>query len=120
MTKKRGAARGELSDLHMMLAKYFKGRLQDAMPDEDGNVEVTEFDEEGNPIGTFKMPLSSAEIGNIITFLKHNDITAEPDDEALSELKDEFKADLERKRADKAASVIHATADDAERASWLN
>lgn len=106
MTKK-SATVAALEQLHADTARYLSARLADSTSDSD--------DEDD-----FKLPLATGEVANIIAFLKHNNISAAPDAEEITELADEFKGDLEAQRIAKAAELLAATDEDLERASWLN
>lgn len=115
--KKRAASTGELNDLHKMIAIYFKERIKGAMPSDDSKQVLNE---DGEYEDEFVIPLSSAEIGNMVTFLKHNNISAEPDDETLSDLKGEFSDDYELRRAQKAEAIAAISVEDQERSDWLH
>lgn len=121
MSKKRGAAsERELGELHAMVARYFKHRLQECDPEREFTEEEMEYnDETGELDKPFVMPMASTEIGNILAFLKHNDITAEPDDETLADLRDEFTEDFELKREKKAQAILARTEEEAEQANWI-
>ena len=58
-----------------------------------------------------KYPLAAADKSVIVKFLKDNDITADVDDEAMSELKDAFHDDLAKRRAAR-AKILQDTVDD--------
>lgn len=103
---KQSASVSALEELHSALAQYFKSRLTDSMADPE--------DEDD-----FKLPLATGEVANMVTFLKHNDISAAPADEALSELKDEFAKDLEAQRIAKAESLLKPADEDSEVYEWL-
>lgn len=115
--KKRAASVGELGDLHKMVAVYLTHRIKESMPDAEEELEYNE--ETGEYEKPFKMPLSSAELGNAITFLKHNDISAEPDDESLAGLKDEFTDDFELRRKAKAEKILTMSKEETEQQNWI-
>lgn len=103
---KKSASVTALEELHAAMAVYFKSRLEDS---------TTASDDEDD----FKLPLATGEVANIIAFLKHNNISAAPDNEELTELSDEFASDFEAQRIAKAAKLLEATEEDSEIYSWL-
>lgn len=118
--KKRAASMGELGDLHKMVAVYLKNRIQESMPNREfSEDELVYNDETGEYEKPFIMPLSSAELGNAITFLRNNEVTAEPDDETLADLRDEFSEDFKLKREKKAQAILARTEEEAEQANWI-
>lgn len=118
--KKRAASAGELGDLHKMVAVYFKHRLQECDPNRKFSEDEMEYDEEtGEYVKPFVMPLQGTELGHIIAFLRNNEITAEPDDESLADLKDEFASDYQLKRERAAQAILARTEDEAEQANWI-
>lgn len=111
---KRSASTSALEELHAAMAGYLKGRLQESTASQE-----VEYDEDGNELDNFVLPLATGEVANIIMFLKHNNISAAPDAEVISELSDEFSADLEAQRIAKAEGLLAATDVDAEMYEWL-
>lgn len=119
MSKRRAASSGELGDLHKMVAIYLKNRIREADPNRVFTEDEMIENEDGELEKPFVMPLSSAELGNAITFLRNNDITCEPDDETLSDLKDEFSEDFKLKRDKAAQSLLELSVEETEQAGWL-
>lgn len=120
MAKKKAASSSELGELHNMIAKYFKNRLIESDPNREFSEDEMELDEEtGEYVKPFVMPMQGTEIGHIINFLNHNKITAEPDDESLSDLRDEFSEDFKLKREKKAQAILARTDEEAEQATWI-
>lgn len=117
--KKRAATSGELGDLHKMVAVYFKHRLIECDPNREFSEDELEVGEDGALEKPFVMPMSTAELGVIVNFLAKNDITCEPDDETLSELRDEFTDDFELKRQKKQEAILARTEEEAEQATWI-
>lgn len=103
---KKSASVSALEELHKDIALYLSSRLKDSTSNPD--------DEDD-----FRMPLATGEVTNIIAFLKMNNISAAPDTEEISELNDEFAADLEAQRIAIAANLLVASEEDIEKASWL-
>lgn len=104
---KKSASVSELESLHGAVAKYFRQRLEEStadMEDEDD----------------FRVPLATGEVANIVSFLKHNNIVAAPDDDTLSALGDEFANDLEAQRIAKAEGMISMTDEEMERQDWFH
>lgn len=112
---KRSASTSALEELHAAMAGYLKGRLQESTASQE-----VEYDEDGNEIEDFVLPLATGEVANIITFLKHNDISAAPDDEKLEDLANEFKGDLEAQRIAKANNLLSQSDEELERQDWLH
>lgn len=52
------------------------------------------------------IPMSAADKAVIVKFLKDNNVTAEPDEERVQELRDEFKDDLEARREAKRKHIL--------------
>lgn len=99
-TKKKGGAKvSALERLHEAVAEYMIERLESS--------QATEDDE-------FAIPLASGEVANIINFLKHNNISASPDDDTLSRLNSEFTNNQEfiAARAARAESITKSAGDD--------
>lgn len=103
---KKSASVGALEELHGDIAKYLSSRVRDSTTDPDD-------------ADDFKLPMATGEVANIIAFLKMNNISAAPDTEVVSELADEFAADLEAQRIAIAANLFKASDEDIEKASWL-
>ena len=112
---KRSATVSALEELHAATARYLQGRLEDSTA-----VSEPQFDEDGNEIDDFVLPLATGEVANIIAFLKHNNISAAPDEETISGLAEEFKGDIEAQRIAKANNLLHASDEELERSSWLH
>lgn len=100
---RKSASVSKLNILHEMLADYFIERLQSSKPDPDA---PPEYDEDGNELPPFCIPLNAAEIGVMVTFLKNNEITASPEVEYMAEMASEFKEDLAEARRTKNAEAI--------------
>lgn len=111
---KKSASITALEELHAATARYLSGRLSESTASQE-----IEYDEDGNEVDNFVLPLATGEVANIIAFLKHNNISAAPDDETISDLEDEFAADLEAQRIAKAANLLQASDEDVEKASWM-
>ena len=107
MSRKKSASVAELEALHAATARYLKGRLEDS---------TRQSEDEDD----FVLPLATGEVANIIAFLKHNNISAAPDAEEVSVLKQEFANDLEAQRIAKAEGLLRASDEDLERAAWLS
>jgi hypothetical protein len=102
-TKKKGGAKvSALERLHEAVAEYMIDRLESSQ-------RVDEDDEDD-----FAIPLASGEVANIINFLKHNNITASPDDDKLAKLNSAFKDNDEFKklRDERAAAIVNKAGDD--------
>lgn len=103
---KKSASVAALEELHYSLAVYFRERLADTAVDPD--------DEDA-----FKLPLATGEVTNMIAFLKHNNISAAPDNAEISALSTEFAEDLEAQRIAKAEKLLEAADADSELYDWL-
>jgi hypothetical protein len=87
------ASADALAELHGAIAETLKKAINAPLFDKDGNkIENTEG-----------LGASAAVLGAAITFLKNNDITADP---AKNAALDELKADLEKRRRDSKASLL--------------
>ena len=82
----KGAKASKLAELHEMLAEMF---MED----------IRICKEEG-------IPMSAADKGVIVTFLKNNNITADVDDSEMQTLKQEFEDELKAKRQARAAELL--------------
>jgi hypothetical protein len=82
----KGAKASKLAELHEMLAEMFMGDIRICK-------------EEG-------IPMSAADKGVIVTFLKNNNITADVDDSEMQTLKQEFEDELKAKRQARAAELL--------------
>lgn len=103
----KSASVTSLEHLHAATAEYLSQRLQDS-------TRATDDPDE------FVLPLATGEVANILAFLKHNNITAAPDDVAIKGLADEFKSDLAAQRTAKAHKLYEATDEELEQAGWLH
>lgn len=112
---KKSASVSALEELHEAVAVYLKSRLEAST----ASTEI-EYDEDGNEVEDFVLPLATGEVANIITFLKHNNISAAPDDEKLEDLANEFKGDLEAQRIAKANNLLSCSDEELERQEWLH
>lgn len=101
--KKGGASVSKLEMLHEYLTDYFIERLRSSKPDPNAE---PDYDEEGNELEPFFIPLNAAEIGVIVTFLKNNEITASPAVAHMAELASEFKDDIAEARRTRNAEAI--------------
>lgn len=86
------AKNSKLGQLHEMLADMFME-----------NIRICK--EEG-------IPMSAADMGVIVTFLKNNNITSDVDDTQMADLKSEFNDELKRAREAKAASLLSSVDDE--------
>lgn len=82
----KGAKASKLAELHEMLAEMFMDDIRICK-------------EEG-------IPMSAADKGVIVTFLKNNNITADVDDQEMQTLKQEFEDELKAKRQARAAELL--------------
>lgn len=82
----KGAKASKLAELHEMLAEMF---MED----------IRICKEEG-------IPMSAADKGVIVTFLKNNNITADVDDVGMQTIKQEFEDELRSKREARAAKLL--------------
>lgn len=112
---KKSASVTALEELHGAVAVYLKSRIEAST----ASTEI-EYDEDGNEIEDFVLPLATGEVANIITFLKHNNISATPDDEKIEGLAREFEGDLEAQRIAKANNLLTLSDEDLERQAWLH
>lgn len=112
---KKSASVSALEELHAATARYLKGRLEDSTA-----VTEPQYDEDGNEIDDFVLPLATGEVANIIAFLKHNNISAAPDTTEVAALSAEFKGDIEAQRIAKENALFDATPEELERSSWLH
>lgn len=104
---KKSASISALEELHAATAQYLKSRLEDS---------TSSTDDEDD----FRLPLATGEVANIIAFLKHNNISAAPDDEKLEDLAREFEGDLEAQRIAKANNLLSQSDEELERQAWLH
>lgn len=58
------------------------------------------------------IPMSAADMGVMVTFLKNNNITADITDEKIQTLKEEFNDELRLARAKKAEELLQKTGTD--------
>ena len=82
----KGAKASKLAELHEMLAEMF---MED----------IRICKEEG-------IPMSAADKGVIVTFLKNNNITADVGDTEMQTLKQEFEDELRAKRQARAEALL--------------
>lgn len=97
------ASVSKLNLVHELLAEYFIERLQSSKPDPNA---PKEFDEEGNELAPFFIPLNAAELGVMVAFLKNNDVTATPDTEEMREIAMAFKDEIAEARRTQSAKDI--------------
>ncbi|AGZ17283.1 putative DNA maturase A [Proteus phage PM16] len=88
----KAATKSRLADLHRKFTEALINELKEA--------------EEG------EYPLAAADKSVIAKFLKDNEITASADEGEMLELKDEFEAELERKRKEKANVILEQLGED--------
>ena len=88
----KAATKSRLADLHHKFTEALINELKEA-------------EEEG-------YPLTAADKSVIAKFLKDNEITASADEGEMLELKDEFEAELERKRKEKANVILEQLGED--------
>ena len=117
MAKTQAASVSTLNALHEAVARYMLMRIQSAFPDPDAKVE---YDEDGEEIPSFFIPLAASELQVFVSFLDKNGITATPDVEHMAELADEFTSDLKLAREKKAASILKVNENDAVLANFLS
>ena len=110
MSKRNSAKVSVLNELHEAIALYMLERIRNSKPDPDAHVE---YDEDGNELPPFFIPLGASELQVMVTFLNNNKITATPDTEALAELADEFRENLKEARERKAGAVLKVNENDA-------
>jgi len=82
----KGAKASKLAELHEMLAEMFMSDIQ--LCKDEG------------------IPMSAADKGVIVTFLKNNNITADVDDQEMQTLKQEFEDELRAKRQARAEALL--------------
>ncbi|QBP32945.1 terminase small subunit [Shigella phage Buco] len=82
----KAATKSRLSELHRMFTEALIDELEQAHKDE--------------------VPLPAADKSVIAKFLKDNDITADADSSEMQELRDEFSADLDKKRKERAEEIF--------------
>lgn len=58
------------------------------------------------------IPMAASDKGVIVTFLKNNNITADPDTEQMQKLDEEFKKQAEIERASRAKAILAQKGDD--------
>lgn len=120
MAKRRAATEGQLSDVHRMFTEFLTHRLRETDPNRVFTEDEMEYnDETGEYEKPFIFPMNTAEMGVIAKFLKDNDITCEPNDESLSDLKDEFAGEFKEKREKAAQSLLELSVEETEQAGWL-
>lgn len=100
---RKSASVSKLNILHEKIADYMIKRLEASEPDPDAE---PEYDEEGEVIEPFFIPLNAAEIGVMVTFLKNNEITATPEVAHMAALTEEFGKTLDEARRTKNAEAI--------------
>ena len=105
----KAASVSTLNLLHEAIAKYMLARIASSVPDPNAPVE---YDEDGNEIPAFFIPLAASELQVMVTFLNNNKITATPDVEHLAALADEFTEDLELARKQRAEATIKVAQND--------
>jgi hypothetical protein len=108
-TSKQSASVSTLNTLHEAIAKYMLMRIESSIPNPDA---PKEYDEDGNEIPAFFIPLAASELQVMVTFLNNNNITATPDVEHLEELAKEFTSDLELARQRKAEAITKVSQND--------
>lgn len=119
-SNKRNATVNEAYDLNKMIMRYHTLRIRECMPDRVFTEEEMEVDEEtGELVPPFVMPLSSAEMANAIALIKHNNITVEPSDDELNDLKDEFDEEFKLKREQAAKDLVSLSVEETEQQAWL-
>lgn len=109
MARAKSASVSVLNELHQMLAEYFILRIQSAKPDPNA---PKEYDDDGNELPPFFIPLAASELQVMVTFLNNNKITATPDVEHLANLANEFKTDMQDIRSNRAKLITTANAAD--------
>lgn len=82
----KAATKSRLSELHRMFTEALIEEIEQANKDE--------------------VPLPAADKSVIAKFLKDNDITADADSSEMQELRDEFGADLDKKRKERAEEIF--------------
>ena len=107
--RKRSASMGSMEQLHKAVADYMLNRIESSTSAPDAE---PEYDEDGNPIDEFFIPLAASELQVMVSFLKNNNVTASPDDASMGALKSEFDEDMRLKREQAASKIIHDVGDD--------
>lgn len=115
--KVKSASVSTLNALHEAVARYMLMRIQSAFPDPDAEVQ---YDEDGEEIEQFFIPLAASELQVFVSFLDKNKITATPDVEHMEDLAKEFTDDLKLAREQKAESIVKVNENDALMASLLS
>ena len=110
-----------ISKMQDVIESIIKSRVDGVILFNDNfSEDEMEVDEEtGELIKPFVMPMQGTEIGHIIAFLRNNDITAEPDDESLNDLKGEFTDDYELRRKAKADKILAMSEAETEQQNWI-
>lgn len=116
MAKRNSASVGTLNALHEAIANYMLERIKASIPDPDAPVE---YDEDGEEIPNFFIPLAASELQVMVTFLNNNKITATPDVEHMANLANEFTEDLKLARQNKAKDLTKITANDEALSAFL-
>ena len=111
---------GELGSVHKMFTEFLAHRLKETNPKREfAKDELVYNDETGEYEEPFVYPMTTQEMGVIAKFLKDNDITCEPDDATLGDLKDEFSESFDKKRELKAQSILAQSDEERAQVQWL-
>lgn len=86
MSKQKAGSKSRLSALHQMFTEALIAELKQA--------------------GLEDIPLPAADKSVIAKFLKDNEITADADDESMTQLNNEFEDELEERRKARAAAIM--------------
>lgn len=113
----QSASVSTLNALHEAVARYMLMRIESAFPDPDAEVQ---YDDDGEEIPSFFIPLAASELQVFVSFLDKNNITATPDVEHMAELAAEFTEDLRLAREAKAESIVKVTENDAALTAFLS
>lgn len=92
MAKGYGASVKKLSTLHELLTDLFIQDIQFCIDE--------------------KIPMSASDKGVIVTFLKNEEITGNPSEEQLDELRESFSEFQDEARRNKAMSIVNQAQDD--------
>ncbi len=115
---KQSASVSALNELHATIAEYMIKRIRSSVPPDDYE---PEYDEEtGEELPAFFIPLAASELQVMVSFLNNNKITATPDAEHMATLAQEFSAELDAARQNKARNITKITDNDAVFNSFLS
>lgn len=114
--KQQSASVSALNELHATIAEYMIKRIRSSVPPDDYE---PEYDENGEEIPAFFIPLAASELQVMVSFLNNNKITATPDAEHMATLAKEFSQELDEARANRARGITKVSDNDAVFSSFL-